>query len=360
MGGRGRRHEGPLRKQILKLVDEAVCSGARIEKATKVIGISARTLERWARCPESSDQRKGPTSAPKSRLSAQEEASLLRLLTLPEYRNLSPEQVVAKAADQGVYIASERTMRRLLKRNKLNTYRERSKPASQTKPRQCTAKAALQVLSWDITYLRHGTIRGAYFYLYMFVDIWSRRILGAEVHEVQSAELAAKLLTTVCAEHRIEANAAAVLHSDNGAPMKGATMLVTMQALGIIKSFSRPGVSDDNPFIESLFRHLKYAPSYPSKGFCDLQEARSWVTRFVDWYNNQHLHSAIGFVTPAQRHDGSDVAILEARRRLYESARAANPARWSRPPRSWERPSEVILNPERVIESTPRSAPFAA
>src|SRR5664279_914130 len=143
-------------------------------------------------------------------------------------------------------------------------------------------------------------------------------------------------------------------------PWKGAMMLATMQALGVIKSFSRPGVSDDNPFIEALFRHLKYAPAYPAKGFGSLDEARAWVKRFVDWYNSDHLHSSIAYVTPEQRHDGRDIAILENRRKVYQAARNANPSRWSRYSRQWHRPATVMLNPDRTIDTSHQVAPIAA
>jgi len=208
------------------------------------------------------------------------------------------------------------------------------------------------VLSWDITYLRSSTVRGGFFYLYLFLDIWSRRIVGAEVHEVQQAEIAAALLTRVCIHNELQADEL-VVHSDNGAPMKGSTMLATMQSLGIVPSFSRPSVSDDNAFAESLFRHLKYAPSYPRHGFATLEEARGWVTRFVDWYNREHLHSGIALVTPDDRHYGRDIAILEKRRTTYALAQQLNPRRWTTAPRAWTRPTTVTLNPERsVITST--------
>ena len=359
MGGRGRRHEGALRLHVVELIREAESRGARREKACAIVGISVRTFERWALAPTDTDKRRGPIAAPENKLTADEEARVIALVNQPEYRNLSPEQVVAKAADNDIYIASERTIRRVLKRASLAKYRERSRPATLAKPRQFIASAPLQVLTWDITYLRHSHIRGGYFYLYLFVDVWSRRIVGAEVHDIQSAELAADALVKVCGEHSIQADSA-VLHSDNGAPMKAATMLATMQALGIVKSFSRPGVSDDNPFIESLFRHLKYAPTYPAKGFDSLDEARAWVKRFVDWYNGEHLHSSIGYVTPNQRHDGRDVAILEHRRTVYEAAKNANPSRWSRHTRRWHRPAIVMLNPERTIETSQRAASVAA
>jgi putative transposase len=358
VGGRGRRHEGALRAQILELIGEAISRGARLEKACDILGISPRTYERWRSAPTESDKRRGPIQAPENKLTADEQARVIALVNQPEYRNLSPEQVVAKAADSDIYVASERTIRRILKRESLAKYRQRSRPATSAKPRQFIANGPLQVLTWDITYLRHAQIRGGYFYLYLFVDIWTRRIVGAEVHAMQSAELAGELLAKVCGEHDIKADS--VLHADNGAAMKGATMLATMQALGIVRSFSRPGVSDDNPFIEALFRHLKYAPSYPTKGFSSLDEARAWVKRFVDWYNSEHLHSSIGYVTPEQRHDGRDIAILENRRSVYEAARTANPSRWSRHSRQWHRPAVVMLNPDRTIETSKQVASVAA
>ncbi len=324
-----------------------------------VIGLSIRTYQRWVRAPHNEDQRRGPLTSPKHKLSDEEEQAVIALVNEPAYRNLSPEQVVAKAADEGRYVASERTIRRILTRHHQAAYRNRSKPPTHHKPRQFIACRPLQVLTWDITYLRSSRVRGSYFFLYLFIDIWSRRIVGFDVHDTQSADLAAELLESICSEHGIEADKT-VLHADNGAPMKDATMLATLHALGIVKSFSRPGVSDDNPFVESLFRHLKYAPSYPGRGFDSLEAAKDWVARFVDWYNNHHLHSAIAYVTPAQRHDGRDLALLEARRRTYAEARRRNPRRWTRHARAWERPEVVTLNPDRVVETCTHAATAAA
>lgn len=215
-------------------------------------------------------------------------------------------------------------------------------------------------MSWDITYLRNSSVRGSFFFLYLYVDVWSRRILGWKIHAEQTTELAADLLREVCAEHDIEADSA-VLHQDNGAPMKGATFLATLEDLGITKSFSRPRVSDDNAFIESLFRHLKYVPGFPSSGFPDLAAARAWVEHFVAWYNHEHLHSSIGYVTADDRHHGRDIEILDARRELYESKREANPLRWSGTIRRWDRPESVTLNPERqLLETRPQAASDAA
>jgi putative transposase len=138
-----------------------------------------------------------------------------------------------------------------------------------------------------------------------------------------------------------------VLHSDNGGPMKGSTMLATLKHLGIVESFSRPHVSDDNPYSESLFRTLKYRPAYPRGAFESLEAVRKWVEDFVAWYNTEHLHSAIGFVTPEDRHAGKDEAILAKRRRIYEAARKRKPERWACKIRNWERVEIVKLNPER-------------
>ena len=126
--------------------------------------------------------------------------------------------------------------------------------------------------------------------------------------------------------------------------MKGATMLATLQRLGVISSFSRPSVSDDNAYAESLFRTMKYRAKYPSAGFATLEDASTWVRDFVAWYNHEHQHSGIGYVPPAARHTGEDIAILEARRATYEMARSKHPERWARHPRPWSRPETVTLN----------------
>ena len=262
----------------------AVAQGARLEAACGVLGVAARTLQRWQRHPRG-DARRGPKTAPAHQLSELEKDQIVDLVNQPLYRNLSPEQAVAKLASEGIYVCSERSLRRILKARLLDQYRQRSKPArGHNRPRQHVACEPLRVLSWDITYMRSSTVRGDYFYLYLFLDVWSRRIVGAEVHETQQSELAANLLRNICRDNSINTKEL-VVHADNGAPMKGSTMLATMQALRITPSFSRPSVSDDNAFAEALFRHLKYAPAYPRHGFATVQEAESWVKRFVDWYN---------------------------------------------------------------------------
>ena len=361
MGGRGRRHPRELRQTIISLVKEAVTAGARQREACRIMNVSQRTLQRWqSERALKDDARRGPKTPVAHQLTQTEKEKIVALANSEPYRNLSPEAVVAKLATTGVYICSERSLRRILAKRKQLTYRGRTKPAAPNpKPRAHVAERPLQVLSWDITYLRNAQIRGSYFFLYLYVDVWSRRILGWAVHEEQSSTHASALLRRICQEHGIEADTA-VLHQDNGAPMKGATFIATMEALGIAKSFSRPGVSDDNAYIESLFRHLKYAPSYPRKGFHSIVEARSWIERFTDWYNNRHLHSAIGYVTPDDRHHGRDIALLAQRRAVYRAAKERHPRRWTRNTRQWKRPSIVTLNPERVVETQKPNRKLAA
>lgn len=208
------------------------------------------------------------------------------------------------------------------------------------------ATAPNQVYSWDITYLPR-TVRGQFFYLYLFMDVFSRKIVGWQVHDEENNTLASEVFKDVCQRESIAPDQV-VLHSDNGRPMKGATMLATLQALGVCPSFSRPAVSNDNPYSESLFRTLKYRPEYPTKPFDSLLDARQWVAQFANWYNHEHRHSGIRFVTPAQRHADLDAALLLQRKNVYEAARARTPQRWSGSTRNWERVAEVHLNPDRA------------
>lgn len=328
------------------LVDEAIDAGATCERACDVLGISTRSIERWRADDVGDDQRHGPAELPKHALTAQERAHIVELANTPEYRDLPPEQVVVRLADQGVYVCSERSLDRILHAEKQHKHRSRAKPTEHAKPREYVAKGPCQVMTWDITYLP-GPVRGQFYYLYLFLDIWSRRILGFQVCEAEDSQLAARLLTQVCREHGLE-QVDAVLHSDNGPAMKGSTMLATMRWLGIRSSFSRPGVSDDNAHVEALFRTLKYRPSYPSRGFESLEHASAWVSDFVHWYNCEHLHSAIGFVTPDDRHHGRDIAVLDRRRAVYEAAKERQPRRWTGHVRRWHRPRVVLLNPERA------------
>jgi putative transposase len=325
---------------ILALVDEAVKGGARSEKAAGLLGISERTVQRW-RLQEEGDRRFARHVAPANKLCTEEREKVLEIANSKEYRSLSPKQIVPRLADCGRYVASESTFYRILREEGQMNHRESSRPAA-ARPQGHIATGPCQVWSWDITYLK-AAIRGQFYYLYLFMDVWSRKIVAARVHLAESSQHSAQLFADTCFEYRVDPQTL-VLHSDNGGPMKGSTMLATLQSLGVAPSFSRPGVSDDNPFSESLFRTLKYRPEYPSRPFQSLEEAQKWVDSFVNWYNCEHLHSSIRFITPDDRHFGREEEILKNRKRVYENARRKKPGRWSRKPRNWEPIQEVRLN----------------
>lgn len=329
---------------ILQWIGEAVAAGARQERACEVAELDVRTVQRWRQQgPDGgSDRRQGPHQRPRNALSEVERSKVLAATHRAEFRDASPKTIVPALADRGEYLGSESTFYRVLREAGEATPRGRARPATPRPVATHTATGPNQVWSWDITYLP-TTVRGMFFYLYLVVDIWSRQIMGWAVHEAESSELAADLVLRACAAADIEPGTL-LLHSDNGAPMRGSTLLTTMQRLGVMPSFSRPSVSDDNAFSEALFRTVKYVPWWPSKPFSDVLSARSWVGSFERWYNTEHLHSGIGFVTPTSRHAGTDADQLARRRALYEIARDAHPERWSGPTRTWERPGEVSLN----------------
>ena len=333
---------------IIHLIDKAVESGARLDKAAGTMGISARTIIRWRHQRGGQDRRKGPWKAPANKLSENERQQVLDISNSAPLRDLSPKQIVPKLADQGVYLASESTFYRVLKEHKMLTHRQASRPAVSHRPKQHVATGPCQVWSWDITYLK-SSVKGLFFYLYMVVDVWSRKVIAAQVFAEESMDHSAMLLAHACMIHGVQPEEL-VLHSDNGGPMKGATMLATLHKLGVIPSFSRPSVSNDNPYSESLFRTMKYRPEYPSKPFENLKQAQSWVDGFVFWYNTQHLHSSIRYVTPDDRHYGREQYILANRRKVYKKARDRNPNRWSKQIRNWTPVHQVWLNPEKKDE----------
>ena len=245
----------------MDLVREAAENGARRSKACDVLGLSLRTLQRWQKQPNKGDRRAGPNRSPANSLSEEEKMLLVAVATSPQFRDLSPAQIVSILADTGAYIASEASFYRILRQQKLLAHLNSARPAKHSYPKEYVATAPNQVWSWDITYLK-SSVKGKFYYLYLVVDIFSRMIVGWAVHEEESAELASALILEACLRHGVDPEKL-VLHSDNGGPMKRATMLAMLQWLGIEPSFSRPSVKADNAFSEALFRTLKYRPEYP-------------------------------------------------------------------------------------------------
>ena len=288
--------------------------------------------------------------------SEEERRAIVEVSNSSAYRDLSPWQIVAQLADSGRYLGSESSFYRVLKQNDLLSHRQKSKAHVDSRPRALLARNPNEVWSWDITYM-NSPLRGAYYFLYLVEDIFSRLIVGWPLEEVESgaplSECSVRLpLAIPCSWQARSISLAAC------SAMKGATMLATLERLGVAPSLSHPSVSDDNPYFESLFKTLKYRPSYPDGAFGGLDQAREWVRHFVQWYNTEHHHSAIRFVTPQSRHLGLDKAILAKRSAVYKNAKRLNPLRWSRHTRNWSAITEVHLNPKKETIENPVQIPI--
>lgn len=339
------------RQRTAQWVEQARREGARLRSACEVSGIDTRTLQRWKAGVglERGDGRPHVVRSPAEHaLSAEERERILQIANEPRFAELPPARIVPMLADEGTYIASESSFSRVLRAHGQIRHRGRAKaPERKRVPSTHVATAPGQLWCWDVTFLASRVV-GQWFYLYVILDVYSRKIVGWEVHETDSSDHAVALLRrTALAEGVHAMTTKPVLHGDNGATMKATTVLAMLHWLGIKPSYSRPRVSDDNAFIESLFRTAKYRPQFPASGFADLSEARRWGSEFVSWYNHDHRHSGIRYVSPAQRHAGRDRDLLAARHELYVKARAANPRRWSKHTRNWHPIDAVTLNPER-------------
>jgi len=324
--------------------------------ACHLIGVDPRTVQRWRQGNglELGDRRPhSDRPKPAHALSDAEREEILEVANSNRFADVPPTRIVPELADEGRYIASESTFYRVLRDADQIRHRGRAKaPARRKPPSTHTATAPNELWTWDMTYLP-ASVTGRWFYLYLILDVFSRKIVGFEVHDTDTSEHAAHLLKrTALAEGIAARTHRPVLHGDNGATLKGTTVLAMMHWLGVQPSYSRPRVSNDNAFVESLFRTAKYRPEYPASPFANLDEARTWAGCFVHWYNHQHLHSGIRYVTPAQRHAGQDRDILARRHQTYEAARAANPRRWSGATRDWSVIGAVTLNPDRTDTGT--------
>ena len=336
------------------MVDDAVAAGARLSKTCDAVGLSARTVQRWRHNHVDGRKAAGQKRPAANKLTQQERDHIIAICNQGQFASMSPNQIVPALADQGVYVASESSFYRVLRAADQLKPRGKAKPATHKRPQAIAASGPNQLWSWDITYLP-TTVRGIFFYLYMIMDVYSRKIVGWEVFDAECGANASLLIRNTCLKERI-ATKPLVLHSDNGSPMKGATMLATLQKLGVVPSFSRPSVSNDNPYSEALFKTLKYHPSYPDAPFESIENSRAWVLGFVHWYNEVHRHSAIKFVTPAQRHRREDKQILARRKKVYLSARKKHSQRWSGSVRNWQPDNVVYLNPNKSDRPISRAA----
>ena len=339
------------RQTLARDIHTAHTAGARLQFACEIAGIDLRTLQRWKAHQglEDGDGRPQAVHAlPSHALSVAERAQLLCVANEPRFAAVPPARIVPILADEGVYLASESSFARVLRANGQSRHRGRAKaPHAVRPPTTHIATAPREVWCWDMTYLP-AIVMGRWFFLYLILDLYSRKIVGWEVHDTDDSDHAAHLVRrTALAESIATRTAKPVLHGDNGSTLKATTVLAMLNWLGVKPSYSRPRVSDDNAYAEALFRTAKYRPEFPAKGFADLEQARTWAADFVRWYNHDHRHSGIRYVSPAQRHAGEDRTILAARHELYIRARALNPARWSGRTRNWSPIGAVTLNPER-------------
>jgi transposase InsO family protein len=346
------------RRSLARDIQTAHRSGARLHKACAVAGIDVRTLQRWKACDGlvSGDGRPHAVRpTPAHALTPHERQRLLDVANEVRFADMPPARIVPALADEGVYLASESSMQRVLRAHEQARHRGRARPPRKSRaPSTHVATAPRQLWCWDMTFLPAAVI-GRWFYLYLILDVFSRKIVGFEVHDTDDADHAAHLAKRTALAEGVHAMALKpVLHGDNGSTLKATTVLAMLFWLGIKPSYSRPRVSDDNAFVESLFRTAKYRPEFPESGFADLDAARAWAARFVHWYNHEHRHSGIRYVSPAQRHDGRDHAILAARHELYLQARARHPRRWSGATRNWTPIATVTLNPEREARADVR------
>jgi transposase InsO family protein len=338
------------RQTLVHDIEQACADGSRLAPACAVAGIDARTLRRWQSAGASQGDRRphADRPMPSHALSEAERARIVAVANEPRFAATPPARIVPALADEGIYLASEASFHRVLRAHGQMNRRGRARPPRASGPPHThIATRPGEVWCWDVTFLP-ASIQGRWFYLYLILDLYSRKIVGFEVHDTDSAEHAAHLARRTAFAEGVHATPARpVLHGDNGATLKATTVLAMLHWLGIKPSYSRPRVSDDNAFAEAVFRTAKYRPEFPLKGFADLHAARQWAGHFVQWYNHEHHHSGIRYVTPAQRHAGQDGHILAARHAVYQDARQRNPQRWSGRTRNWTPVGAVTLNPER-------------
>jgi putative transposase len=339
------------RQTLVRDIEQACADGARLAPACALAGIDARTLRRWQAGDGLIQGDRRPDAdrpIPSHALSEAERARIIAVANEPRFADTPPARIVPALADEGIYLASESSFHRVLRAQRQMNRRGRARPPRMSRPPTThIASRPGDVWCWDVTFLP-ARMQGRWFYFYLILDLYSRKIVGFEVHDTDSAEHAAHLARrTALAEGVHTKPERPVLHGDNGATLKATTVLAMLHWLGLKPSYSRPRVSDDNAFAEALFRTVKYRPEFPPKGFADLDAARQWTVRFVQWYNHEHRHSSIRYVTPAQRHAGQDGGVLAARHAIYQHARRRNPQRWSGQTRNWTPVGVVTLNPER-------------
>ncbi len=314
-----------------------------VAEACRILEIPRSSLYRLRRPVEESPKPAGDRPKPPRALSDAEKESVRTVLNSERFQDQTPREVYATLLDEGIYLCHWRTIYRILaERQEVRERRNQLRHPTYTRP-ELLATAPNQLWSWDITKLR-GPVRLSYYYLYVMLDVFSRYVVGWMVAEHESAALAEELITTACFNQQISQDQLTI-HSDRGAPMVAKSITVLMSDLGITKSHSRPHVSDDNPYSEAQFRTLKYCPTYPDR-FGSLQDARHWCRTFFTWYNQQHHHTALALLTPADVHYGRADERLAQRQVVLQQAYRAHPERFVKgEPVPAQVPDAVWINP---------------
>jgi len=329
-------------------VTEELAPEVGVAPVCEAIGVSRASLYRRRRPRQLSPR---PTAA--RSLSEPERQQVLQVLHSERFVDAPPAQVHAALLEEGSYLCSPRTMYRILASSgEVRERRDQLQHPRYARP-ELVATAANQVWSWDITKLK-GPVKLCYFYLYVILDIFSRYVVGWMIAEAENAGLAERLIEQSCIKQGIVPEQLTI-HADRGSPMISKTLAQLMAELGIDKSHGRPRVSNDNPFSEAFFKTAKYRPAMPDR-FGGLAHAREVFRGIFGWYNNDHHHSGIAYLTPSLVHHGGADAILDRRHRARTAAYLAHPERFvNGPPQRESLPSAVWINaPE---DPTPQDAP---
>lgn len=320
---------------------EEMSGVATVRGACSALNVPPASYYRWKAPPateEVVDRRRPPLV-----LSAEEESVVLAELNSDRFMDLSPAEAYATLLDEGIYHCSLRTMYRVLERNaQLRERRNQLRYPVVAKP-ELLATAANQVWSWDITMLK-GPAKWTYYYLYVILDIFSRYVVGWMIADRESAQLAEQLIEASCRKQNIAPDQL-TLHADRGPSMTSQTVGQLLARLSITKSHSRPYTSNDNPFSEAMFKTLKYRPEFPDR-FGAPEDAIGFCRAFFAWYNTEHRHGGIGYLTPEVVHYGNAAEVLAQRADALGRAFETNPARFKhKPPQLPAPPSEVWINP---------------
>ena len=309
--------------EILQFIADAKEQKVSERTTCMYLGITPRTIQSW-RKQGLVDRRKGSARHVEHRLSGKEVQYFYDIANSQRFQDKTAEQIVAILAAEGTYIASVSTLYRILRKRKALEHRQKSKKARKSQPAEIYAVTAPnQVFSWDITWLK-TEVRGMFKYAYNIIDLFDRSLVGWTIEDNESDEHAARLFRRIIRDLDVVPQ---IVHGDNGHPMRGATLGAFLDKLLVSRSYSRPRCSNDNAFIESWHKTLKYTVGYP-KTFSSLDHARGWYANFVQWYNTEHLHSGIGYVTPHQKRSGQSEAIYAKRNKCIQEARERNPLRW--------------------------------